>query len=248
MTNKLTAELESFRSLWNGGYFEGDPLHPMSKSGYGQLGFISVLHATYLACIKPYVNEKTIALEIGPGRGAWTKTLIAAKQVFALDALSAEHNGFYEYVGRHDHVKYFRVSDFDCTMLPENYFSYMFSFGCLCHVSFTGITRYAENIFPKMQSGAHCFWMIADYAKHNRAVSNLSELSYWRTVVPPSGKYTPINWLFRFASKSRRPRILNPDTDDNPAPGRWYDADTGRTCKMLQSVGYKVVDPDVGTN
>ena len=39
-------------------------------------------------------------------------------------------------------------------MLPEDYFNYMFSFGCLCHVSFEGISEYAENIFPKLQIGA----------------------------------------------------------------------------------------------
>jgi len=69
MNEKLKAELDSFQNHWEGGYFEGDPLDPMARSGYRQLGFISTLRATYLRCIKPYINGHTVSLEIGPGRG-----------------------------------------------------------------------------------------------------------------------------------------------------------------------------------
>ena len=58
--------------LWQygiGGYFEGDPLNPFGQSRYpGRLALMSVLHVVYLTCIKPYVSEDTIALEIGPGK------------------------------------------------------------------------------------------------------------------------------------------------------------------------------------
>jgi len=70
MASRLTRESESFQGIWSGGYLEGDPLDPVAKSGYGALGYVSVLHATYLACIKPCITSETVALEIGPGRGA----------------------------------------------------------------------------------------------------------------------------------------------------------------------------------
>lgn len=51
--------------------YKGDSLYPLSESPYKQLGFMSVLHATYLRCIKPYITNDAIALEIGGGsRGA----------------------------------------------------------------------------------------------------------------------------------------------------------------------------------
>ena len=145
MGNKLSDELNSFRGLWKGGYYEGDPLHPIAQSGYGRMNYMSVHHATYLRCIKPYVNENSISLEIGPGRGAWTKTLLPSKEVWVLDALSAEHNSFFKHLGFPKNVKYHQVEDFSCNMLPEDYFTYMFSFGALCHVSFDGINEYAKN-------------------------------------------------------------------------------------------------------
>lgn len=246
MSARLTAELSSFEALWKGGFFEGDPLNPIGRSTYGQLGYISVLHATYLRCIKPYVNAQTISLEIGPGRGAWTKTMLQSKEIYALDALPEEHNRFYEYLGYPRNVQYHQVQDFDCRVLPDNYFTYMFSFGCLCHVSFEGITKYALSIYPKLTSGSNCFWMVADYDKYNRAVSSLGSLSYFNILLQRR-RYFLFKWFRNYLIGRAKPQLLSLVEDDMPAPGRWYDAGIERTCSMLKEVGYHVVDPDVGT-
>ena len=220
----------------------------MATSGYGQLGFMSILHATYLRCIKPYINRHSVALEIGPGRGAWTKALLPSKEIYALDALPAEHNKFFEYLGHPQNVKYFQVKDFECEMLPDSYFDYMFSFGCLCHVSFKGIREYAKNLHPKLKVNSNCFWMVADYEKHNSAISNLDELSIWSALMPKSRKYLPLKWLFmHLMKKDKLRREPQRDENDEPNGGRWYDAGIGRTCSMLEEVGYQIVDPDVGT-
>ncbi|PSB04082.1 class I SAM-dependent methyltransferase [Merismopedia glauca] len=246
MNSKLSTELNSFQNLWNNGYYEGDPLQPLASSSYGQLNYMSVLHATYLKCIKPYVNSETIAVEIGPGRGAWTKALLPAKEVWGLDALSAEHNQFFEYLDYPQNVKYFQVTDFTCSMLPNDYFNYMFSFGCLCHVSFQGISEYAANIFPKLKKGSNCFWMIADYQKYNQAIANANNLSIWRHL-PVAERYGYIRKLLRWLELHQKPKAIEPDNNDIPNPGRWYDAGLDKTCSMLQNIGYEIVEADVGT-
>lgn len=76
-----SAETWKGRPLWEGGYYEGDPLDPVGRSSYGAGGYISVLHAVYLTCVRPYVNADTLALELGPGRGAWTRALLPAREV-----------------------------------------------------------------------------------------------------------------------------------------------------------------------
>src|SRR5215469_2036080 len=131
----LKTELRSVQNKWHGGYLEGHPLDPMAPSAYQQLGYISMLHATYLRCIKPYIKPETVALELGPGRGAWTQCLLGSKVVYALDALSPQLNGIFEYLGNPTNLKYFQVTDFECNMVPDNSLDYMFSHGCLCHVS-----------------------------------------------------------------------------------------------------------------
>jgi len=257
MNNQLSEELQSNQDIWGDGYYEGDPLSPLSESHYKQIGFLSILHATYLRCIKPYINQNTIALEIGPGRGAWTKTMLPSKEVWALDARSEKENRFFEYLGNPSNVKYFQVKDFKCEMLPEDKFDYMFSFGCLCHVSFAGITEYAVNLYPKMKQGSNCFWMIADYGKYNKLIENIDSYSIWEASVPRSRsrKFNPLRSLFNFLRKSeirkaenqhtRTPRT--PDKDQKPSPGRWFHAGIENACLMLEKAGYQIVDPDVGT-
>jgi len=242
--SRLQAELRSFETVWKGGYFEGDPLDPLARSNYRELGYMSVLHVTYLMCIKPYVHEKTVALEIGPGRGAWTRCLLPAREIWCLDALSAEHNQFWEYVGNAPHVKYFQVADFRCEMLPRNHFDYFFSFGCLCHVSFAGITEYMRNLHSKLRSGARGFILVADYEKHNAALEHFDRFSILRPFPKPMRLAAATYRTFKPHSFHK----LSLNEDNTPRPGRWYNAGTARTCEMLESLGYRVVNQDMQVN
>jgi hypothetical protein len=248
--SEFRSELESFQNLWKGGYSEGNPLDPMGISGYGALGYMSVLHVVYLTCIKPYVTNRSTVLEIGSGRGCWTKTLLHANEVWCLDALSAEHNGFWSYLGHPTNVKYFQVSDFSCSMLPEDKFSYLFSFGCFCHISFEATTEYMKNLYPKLKAGAHCFVMIADYDKRNTALDNIGNLSIGH-IFSQVRHYMPLRLVWKLidgdkALKRQHGNRADKDEDDVPRPGRWYHAGIGRTCEMLEKLGYNIVDPDVG--
>lgn len=246
-------ELDSFSGHWQGGYYEGDPLDPLSRSTYGQIGFVSSIHATYLSCIKPYINPESKVIEIGPGRGAWTKCMLEAKEIWALDALPESHNQFYNYLNHPNHVKYFQVEDFSCSMLPEDHFNFLFSFGCLCHVSFEGISSYAKNLHAKLKPGSHCFWMVADYKKYNETVLNLEKYTIWRAMEPRIFGFRKLGILFfklmmKLERRALKDSNLKVDNDHQPRKGRWYDAQKDRTCSMLESNGYQIVDKDMGTS
>jgi hypothetical protein len=242
--NRLKTELQSVQNKWQGGYFEGNPLEPMATSPYAQVGFISILHATYQRCIKPYITRDTVALEIGPGRGAWTKCLLPCKQVYALDALSAEHNNFFAYLGNPANVKYFQVNDFECNMLADDSIDYMFSHGCLCHVSFDGVTRYAQRLYAKLKSGSNCFWMVGDAAKYNAAYATHGIWDALARIVPMQGR--PL--IAQLKQMSEQVHSVPPGENEQPGPGQWHAAGGERTCAMLHKTGYRIVDPDVGTN
>ena len=124
----------------------------------------------------------------------------------------------------------------------------MFSFGCLCHVSFEGITEYAVNIHPKLKQGSNCFWMVADYKKYNSAIANLKNLRIWNALPRSIFLRLHLKFIYRF-KRAKLPVYIKPDEDDEPRPGgRWYDAGIDRTCAMLEGQGYRVIDPDVGTS
>lgn len=175
--NEIEIFKETLKDTWKYGYYEGDPLKENDLAiSYNKIKYKgstaalingkSSFHQIYLNCIKPYINQHTNAIEIGPGRGAWTKCMIPANSIYVMDALSAEYNHFWQYVGQeHTNIKYLQVKDFECSDLPDNFFTYLFSFGTLCHVSFDGMSQYAKSLYNKLLPGANCFWMIADYKK-----------------------------------------------------------------------------------
>ena len=249
MVTDLREHLASFQSVWQGGFFAADPLRP-DDSPYGLLGYVGVPHSIYLACVRQYVTAETVAVEIGPGRGAWTRTLLPAREVWALDALSAEHNRFWEYVGDQPHVRYVQVEDFSCGMLPDNAFDFAFSYDALCHVPFDGIEAYAEALLRKLRPGAHAFWMVADLDKYRRFV----ELH--RSVAAALTSQIGRGWARRFVERIAarvEARQLDKyreflEMHEGPEGNWWYHAGTDRTAEMLERVGYRVVDRDVGAD
>src|SRR5581483_2618557 len=168
--SRLDLHLTSFRSIWKGGFWTGDPLDRLT-SPYGLLGYVGVPYAITLRCIRPYITADTVALEIGPGRGAYTRAMLDARELWCLDALSAEHNAFWEYVGDQGHVHYVHVDDFSCEMIQDDAIDSVISYDVICNVPFDVIEAYATALLPKLRSGAHCFWMVADYAKYRRFIA-----------------------------------------------------------------------------
>lgn len=243
---RLRRELEAFRDLWRGGFYVADPLDPMS-SPHTIFGYVGVYHAIYAACIRPYVGPQTAALEIGAGRGAWTRTLLPAREVWCLDALPAEHNGFWQYVGDAPHVHYVQVSDFGCSELPDDTFDYVFSYDTLCHVSFEGIEAYLRNLRPKLRDGADGFLMVADFEKYRVFVEQRDSRSVFssfigyfenpvlRRVLTRSAEKLNTRLVERYAAFLR-----------NPEANGWFHAGTDATCALLERYGYDVVDRDVG--
>jgi hypothetical protein len=248
---QTAAQLRDFEKAWEGGFFSGDPLDEMA-SPYGLFGYTSVLHVVYLACIRQYIAPEVVALEIGPGRGAWTRTLLGAKEVWAVDALSAEHNRFWEYVGDQPHVKYFKVEDFELSMLPDDHIDYVFSFDTLCHVTFDGIEAYARNLYPKLRDGAHLFWMVADFDKYRAFVDARHRRSVAWPFVRLFGSRVYRRLLERQATEIDDRQAAKYERHialpEGPEGSWWYAAGTQRTRDMLESIGYRIVDADVGAD
>ena len=111
-------------------------------------------------------------LEVGPGRGGWTKAILSQspERIYALDAQPADHNGFWTYVGNDPRVSYTQVGDFECTPVPDRAIDFFFSFGVFCHISRRGTEAYFTSIARKMRPGAIGFCMISDYDKMGKAL------------------------------------------------------------------------------
>ena len=242
-------QLSSFKRIWQGGYFGGDPLDPTLAWEYGDISLISVNYALYMALVRPNINSDTALLEIGPGRGAWTRGMLDAKEVWCLDALSAEHNGFWSYIGNQykEKVNYFQVKNALLEECPDNYFDFIFSFGAFCHMPLAIQRDYQKNLFKKARPSARGVIMFSDFDKLNSALNNLSAL---RTV---SLTWRGISAMIRFNVGRFLGFLRNAGTkldknDKSDQPGRFYHSGITDTAAYMTSVGWRVISPDIGLN
>jgi hypothetical protein len=118
-------------------------------------------------CIKPYVDRNKVALEIGCGRGAWSKCMTGFGKLFCVDPVPPDTTGFWNHVGQHNNVFYER--NLTLSFLPDYGVDYVFSFGTFCHLPFEAVQDYADRMHRKIQAGANCFWMISDADKYRRS-------------------------------------------------------------------------------
>lgn len=242
--------------LWEGGYFEGNPLDPMSPSSYGVYGYNSSLYTVYSACIRPYVGVETTALEIGPSRGAWTKAILArgCRKVYAVDVAPPEKTGFWRYIGPDPRAEYIVVRDFSLTDVPDNSIDYFFSFGVFCHLRPEMCEKYIVSLASKMRPGAHGFLMVADFDKFARCMANADHLTLGRIFETLSSKYwKPVKYSYmatwRFFRSGRRFSVPSKADSENLAGcgtnAGWYHWGADAACAWIRQAGFTVVDSDM---
>jgi hypothetical protein len=218
-----------FSETWEGGYFEGNPLDSMAESSYGVYGYNSVLYTIFLACIRPYLSRGDTALEIGPGRGAWTKAMLTRDpaMIYAVDAAPAEHTRFWDYVGRDSRVSYMVAGGFDLAGVPDSSIDYFFSFGVFCHLKPAMCEAYIRALASKMKPGANGFLMIADFDKFRRCLAAAERTSLLRFFRAQSRKvWQPTRIAYELTWRLYRRRIdLGRPEHQQDVAGRasWYD-------------------------
>jgi len=238
LLERSKAEIDAFvkSKLWEGGYFDVDPTNPSDAGSYSYLlpykgGRVSVYYISYLECLVSQIDHirNKHVLEIGPGRGAWTKAILdlGAEHITCVDALSAEHNKFCEYVGLSDRITYHAIRDCSLDELRDDSIDFVFSFGTFCHISPFVTYEYLRNVYKKMRSGSEGFIMYADYDKCNQYYF----ISRW-------------NHRSRYLVKQDDSTLLQMPID----PGCWYHMGIERMQEVLLSFGYEIIQADMGIN
>jgi hypothetical protein len=247
---------KQFSETWQSGYYEGDPLDAMAESTYGVYGYNSSLHTIYLACIRPYVGPKTVALEIGPGRGAWSKAILSRNcaRLYAVDAAPAEHTHFWDYVGQDQRVTYLVARDFELDDVPDASIDFFFSFGVFCHLRPEMCESYIRSLARKMKSGANGFLMCADFDKYNECQNNADRSSLKRFFDHQTRKvWMPARLAYSTTWHLFRPKMdlepVSKDREKNLANSAgqtsWYHWGVENACRTLVSAGFEVVEQDI---
>jgi 2-polyprenyl-3-methyl-5-hydroxy-6-metoxy-1,4-benzoquinol methylase len=154
MTDKLSKEIESFQTLWKGGFKTGR--QPNRNQGEIE------------KFLNSYLKPNMTVLEIGCGGGQWSKIISQkVKKLHCVDVLSAEHNCFWKYVGnKQDVITYHHVNDFSLSSIQDESIDFVFSYDVFCHISLSGIDAYLKSIYSKCKPGAELMIMYADIDKY----------------------------------------------------------------------------------
>ncbi|MGC9224810.1 MAG: class I SAM-dependent methyltransferase [Terracidiphilus sp.] len=247
--------LQEFTRGWAGGYYEGSPLDPMASSTYGIYGYNSILYTIYLSCIRPYVTPDTVALEVGPGRGAWSKAILHrnCRKLYAVDVVDAEQTGFWRYIGNDSPAEYIVAQDLQLPGVPDNAIDFFFCFGVFCHLKPEMCEEYLFSIHRKMKRGGRGFLMIADFDKYEKCRAEAERLSLGRffaaqrrRVWLPAKLGYELAWRFfrnkmdlEPVSKSREMNLWNADGNFG-----WYHWGIERACKAMTRSGFEIVEAD----
>jgi hypothetical protein len=150
------AELEWMRTTFAGGYDSGDVLSAKPDPvRVREEALIGGSYSEFFAKgVLPFLRPDSRVLELGPGRGSWTRALLAhlpEGEVHGVDLLDvSEWLDPADFGGR---LRLHQVHDLDLAFLPDREFDLFFSFGVLCHHGTDQIGRILAAARGKMSPG-----------------------------------------------------------------------------------------------
>jgi SAM-dependent methyltransferase len=150
------AELEWMRTTFAAGYDSGDILSP--KPNPVRVREEALIGGSYreffIKAVLPFLRPDSRVLELGPGRGSWTRALlehVPDGEVQAVDLLDvSEWLDVSRYGGR---LTLHQVDGLDLSVVPDDHFDLFFSFGVLCHHGTEQIGRVLAEARAKVRTG-----------------------------------------------------------------------------------------------
>ena len=141
--------------------------------------------------LRPYVSPETTVVEIGPGGGRWTRYMLDAKQIYAVDY---HQELLDELKSNIDSVKIvFLKNDGDnFPNVPNESVDFVFSFGTFVHLDIDIIDRYLQNIKSLLKPESNVVLQYSDktkpLAKMNHGFSE-NDPDQMRNLVQSHGYY-----------------------------------------------------------
>lgn len=114
--------------------------------------------------LSPYISEDTTLVEIGPGGGRWTRYMLKAKQIYAVDYHQELLN---ELKSNFDakNITFIKNNGDDFPNIPDNSIDFLFSFGTFVHLDVEIIDRYLRNMKRLLNSESNVVIHYSDKTK-----------------------------------------------------------------------------------
>ena len=118
----------------------------------------------------PYMKRDSRVLELGPGKGAWSRAILNCLAKGELHTVDLQDTTQWlqpdKYQGRL--VCHTITKNADFAFLPDSYFDVAWSFGVLCHNNASSIAEILAHSLPKIKPGGHAIHQYADWEKLER--------------------------------------------------------------------------------
>lgn len=133
-----------------------------------------------------YIKPSSNVLELGPGKGSWSKAIVDILETGSLTTLDFQDVSQWIHG---DKVRHFQVQDIDYAFLEEEYFDFFWSFGVLCHNNIDMIYRIMQEVYPKLRKNAILIHQYADWEK-------LYEYGWEKGAIPVDFQKMPDNQIW----------------------------------------------------
>lgn len=215
------ANLKWMKTAFPKGYRSGDILSkvPDARRKNEEKRIGGSYRVVFQKAILPYLKKNSRVLEIGPGKGSWTKAILKYIPKGVLHTVDFQDAQKWlnpsKYGNRLVCKQINKIGDYS-KILKNNYFDFCFSFGILCHHNKKNIEDVLREILPKMKRKGISVHQYGDWDK-------LDTLSWKKMYAIPKEfklkKESEIWW------PKNNPKIMS---------------------KIATKLGYKVLSPDLG--
>lgn len=131
---------------------------------WGDPEFVAPLRFTCDRFVRPYIDPKHCALEIGPGGGRWTRYLLGFEKLYVVDyhaELIAEVRKNFN----RPNMVFITNNGTDFPGVGKRSIDFLFSFGVFVHLDIPLIEAYLKNIKPILKPKANVVIHYSDKTK-----------------------------------------------------------------------------------
>ena len=162
--------LQWLKEEFSYGYYSGNVLSVIP--GLARLKEERLIGGSYRNIFKkaifPYLESNSVVLELGPGKGSWTRAI-----------LKYIHQGTIHTIDFQDVTKWLKpekyngklachkVNDNSFSSIENNFFDFFWSFGVLCHNNEKNIREIFQNSLSKMKHGGVAIHQYGNWEKLN---------------------------------------------------------------------------------
>ncbi|MEM6252989.1 MAG: methyltransferase domain-containing protein [Cyanobacteria bacterium P01_D01_bin.156] len=210
--------IEWLKKEFNYGYDSGNILSffPNSQRRKEEERIGGSYKQVFKKAILPYIQSDSNVLELGPGKGSWSRAILTRLPKGTLHTLDFQNVSIWlkpdRYSGR---LTCHKITNNSYPMLEDKSFDFFWSMGVLCHNNLSDIEEILTNSRPKMKSGAYAVHQYSDWEK-------LDNYGWQKGAIPTDFKNKPdeeIWWprnnknAMKVAAENAGWQVINNDLD-----------------------------------